>query len=52
MPLVLSLCNPVLVLAAGSCICSGTPAEVQGDPAVLDAYLGEDYLAGQAVEAR
>ena len=52
MPLVLSLCNPVLVLAAGSCICSGTPDEVQGDPAVLDAYLGEDYLAGQAVEAR
>ena len=51
MPLVLSLCNPVLVLAAGSCICSGTPDEVQGDPAVLDAYLGEDYLAGQAVEA-
>jgi branched-chain amino acid transport system ATP-binding protein/branched-chain amino acid transport system permease protein len=52
MPLVLSLCNPVLVLAAGSCICSGTPDEVQGDPAVLDAYLGEDYLAGQAAEAR
>jgi ABC-type branched-subunit amino acid transport system ATPase component/ABC-type branched-subunit amino acid transport system permease subunit len=48
MPLVLSLCDPVLVLAAGTCICQGTPDEVQGDPAVLDAYLGEDYLAGQA----
>jgi ABC-type branched-subunit amino acid transport system ATPase component/ABC-type branched-subunit amino acid transport system permease subunit len=52
MPLVLNLCDPVLVLAAGSCICSGTPEQVQGDPAVLDAYLGEDYLAGQAAEAR
>jgi ABC-type branched-subunit amino acid transport system ATPase component/ABC-type branched-subunit amino acid transport system permease subunit len=51
MPLVLSLCNPVLVLAAGTCICSGTPDEVQGDPAVLDVYLGEDYLAGETVEA-
>jgi branched-chain amino acid transport system permease protein len=43
MPLVLGLCDPVLVLARGSCICSGTPAEVQADPAVLDAYLGEDF---------
>jgi ABC-type branched-subunit amino acid transport system ATPase component len=51
MPLVLSLCNPVLVLAAGTCICEGTPDEVQGDRAVLDAYLGEDYLAGQAAGA-
>ena len=51
MPLVLSLCDPVLVLAGGACISSGTPDEVQGDPAVLDAYLGEDYLAGQAAEA-
>jgi branched-chain amino acid transport system permease protein len=43
MPLVLELCDPVLVLARGSCICSGTPAEVQADRAVLDAYLGEDF---------
>ena len=47
MPLVLGLCNPVLVLARGSCICAGTPEEVQADPAVLGAYLGEDYLAEQ-----
>jgi ABC-type branched-subunit amino acid transport system ATPase component len=43
MPFVLGLCDPVLVLARGSCICSGTPAVVQADPAVLDAYLGEDF---------
>jgi ABC-type branched-subunit amino acid transport system ATPase component/ABC-type branched-subunit amino acid transport system permease subunit len=44
MPLVLGLCDPIHVLARGSCICSGTPEAVQADPAVLDAYLGEDYL--------
>jgi branched-chain amino acid transport system ATP-binding protein/branched-chain amino acid transport system permease protein len=44
MPLVLGLCNPVHVLARGACLCSGTPDLVQHDPAVLDAYLGEEYL--------
>jgi branched-chain amino acid transport system permease protein len=43
MPLVLGLCDPIHVLARGTRICSGTPDEVQADPAVLDAYLGEDY---------
>jgi branched-chain amino acid transport system permease protein len=43
MPLVLGLCDPVLVLARGSCISSGTPSEVQADPRVVDAYLGEDF---------
>ena len=45
MPLVLDLCDPVHVLAQGACICSGAPEVVQADPQVLDAYLGEDYLA-------
>ncbi len=48
MPLVLRLCDPVLVLACGSCICAGTPEEVQADPAVLDAYLGEDFALEKA----
>jgi branched-chain amino acid transport system permease protein len=43
MPLVLGLCDPIHVLARGSRICSGTPGEVQADPEVLDAYLGEDF---------
>jgi ABC-type branched-subunit amino acid transport system ATPase component/ABC-type branched-subunit amino acid transport system permease subunit len=43
MPLVLGLCDPVHVLARGKRICSGTPSEIQADPAVLDAYLGGDF---------
>jgi ABC-type branched-subunit amino acid transport system ATPase component/ABC-type branched-subunit amino acid transport system permease subunit len=45
MPLVLGLCDPVHVLARGTRLCTGTPETVQRDPAVLEAYLGEDYLA-------
>jgi branched-chain amino acid transport system permease protein len=44
MPFVLGLCDPVLVLARGTCICHGTPAHIQKDPRVLDAYLGDDFV--------
>jgi ABC-type branched-subunit amino acid transport system ATPase component/ABC-type branched-subunit amino acid transport system permease subunit len=44
MPLVLGLCDPVCVLARGQTICKGAPTVVQADPAVLDAYLGEDFV--------
>jgi branched-chain amino acid transport system permease protein len=49
MPFVLGLCDPVLVLARGSCICEGPPADVQRDARVLDAYLGEDFVIEQPV---
>jgi ABC-type branched-subunit amino acid transport system ATPase component/ABC-type branched-subunit amino acid transport system permease subunit len=50
MPFVLGLCDPVLVLARGACICEGTPGEVQKDERVLDAYLGDDFVLERGAE--
>jgi ABC-type branched-subunit amino acid transport system ATPase component/ABC-type branched-subunit amino acid transport system permease subunit len=49
MPFVLGLCRPVLVLARGKTIARGAPDEIQRDPKVLDAYLGEDFRLGEPV---
>jgi ABC-type branched-subunit amino acid transport system ATPase component/ABC-type branched-subunit amino acid transport system permease subunit len=51
MPFVLGLCDPILVLARGQTIARGTPDEIQRDPKVLDAYLGEDFRLEQPVGA-
>ncbi len=40
MELVMSVCDTVFVLVHGEILCSGTPIEIQRDPAVADAYLG------------
>lgn len=45
MKLVSSVCNRVLALADGRQLAIGTPAEVQSDPAVVRAYLGDGEIA-------
>jgi ABC-type branched-subunit amino acid transport system ATPase component/ABC-type branched-subunit amino acid transport system permease subunit len=41
MPMVLGLCDPVVVLARGKALAEGPPAAIRENPAVLDAYLGD-----------
>jgi ABC-type branched-subunit amino acid transport system ATPase component len=43
MDLVMSVCDPIVVMAQGKVIYRGNAAGVRGDPRVLDAYLGDVY---------
>ena len=48
MDLVMSLCDPVIVMSEGKHLMQGTPEEVRSDQRVLDAYLGGQYGAAQS----
>ncbi len=45
MDLIMSLCNPVIVLHEGARLAEGTPEQVQQNRMVLDAYLGDNISA-------
>jgi branched-chain amino acid transport system ATP-binding protein len=46
MDLVMSVCDTIFVLDFGKLIASGSPAQVQADPAVTAAYLGAEDTNG------
>lgn len=47
MPLVMGLCDPVIVMNAGTKLAEGKPELIRDDPRVLEAYLGGQYAVAE-----
>jgi len=52
MKMVMGVSDRIVCLSQGRVIASGTPVEIQRNPEVIRAYLGENYARGKGASAR